>query len=79
MSVAVQKPNMSLQKAVEFERLLDSDEAASLLKIHPKTLQRMARQGKIAGTQIGKLWRFRASDLDHWFQSAHRSGKGVQQ
>lgn len=30
-------------KLLEFERLLDSDEAASLLKIHPKTLQRLAR------------------------------------
>ncbi len=28
-----------------FEPLLDSDEAADLLKIHPKTLQRMARRG----------------------------------
>ena len=26
-----------------FEPLLDSDEAAQLLRIHPKTLQRMAR------------------------------------
>jgi excisionase family DNA binding protein len=49
-----------------FEQLLDSDEAAVLLKIHPKTLQRMARNGEIAGIQIGKLWRFRASELDRW-------------
>jgi excisionase family DNA binding protein len=48
------------------EPLLDSDEAASLLKIHPKTLQRMARNGEIAGLQIGRLWRFRASCLDEW-------------
>lgn len=52
-----------------FEPLLDSDEAAALLKIHPKTLQRMARNGEIAGIQIGKLWRFRASDLDHWIKN----------
>jgi len=44
-----------------FEQLLDSDEAASLLKIHPKSLQQMARSGEIAGVRIGKLWRFRAS------------------
>ena len=47
-----------------FERLLDSTEAAALLRIHPKTLQRMARGGQIAGIQIGKLWRFRASVLN---------------
>ena len=52
-----------------FEPLLNSDEAATLLKIHPKTLQRMARNGQITAVQIGKLWRFRASDLDDWLDS----------
>jgi excisionase family DNA binding protein len=50
----------------DFERLLDSDEAASLLGIHKKTLQRMARTGEIPGFQIGDLWRFRASTLNEW-------------
>ena len=49
-----------------FEPLLDSDEAAALLKIHPKTLQRLARNGEICGMQIGKLWRFRVSTLNEW-------------
>ena len=30
-----------------FERLVDSREAAALLQIHPKTLQRLARKGEI--------------------------------
>jgi len=51
-----------------FETLLDSDEAAALLKIHPKTLQKMARNGQITGVQIGRLWRFRASVLNDWLQ-----------
>jgi len=49
-----------------FEPLLDSEEAAALLKIHPKTLQKMARNGEVVAIQIGKLWRFRASALDEW-------------
>ena len=49
-----------------FEPLLDSDEAAALLRIHPKTLQRLARTGEIAGIQIGRLWRFRVSALNRW-------------
>ena len=51
-----------------FEQLIDSDEAAALLKIHPKTLQKMARHGEIAAVQIGKLWRFRASALNRWLK-----------
>ena len=49
-----------------FEPLLDSVEAAALLKIHPKTLQKMARNREINGIQIGKLWRFRSSTLNEW-------------
>jgi len=51
-----------------FEPLLDSEEAAALLKIHPKTLQKLARQGELAAIQIGKLWRFRASALNRWLE-----------
>jgi excisionase family DNA binding protein len=61
-------PRSTTEYAEHFEPLLDSDEAAALLKIHPKTLQRMARRGEIPGIQIGKLWRFRASDLAQWVQ-----------
>ena len=56
-----------------FEPLLDSGEAAQLLRIHPKTLQRMARNREIHGIQVGKLWRFRASDLEGWLK-AKRAG-----
>ena len=59
-------PRNTVQYESRFEPLLDSDEAAALLKIHPKTLQRMARRGEIPAIQIGKLWRFRASELDAW-------------
>jgi excisionase family DNA binding protein len=52
-----------------FERLLDSDEAAALLGIHKKTLQRMARNGEVPGFQIGDLWRFRASVLNDWLST----------
>lgn len=55
-----------------FEPLLDSDEAAALLKIHPKTLQKLARAGKVEAIQIGKLWRFRASALNRWLEQIAR-------
>ena len=47
-----------------FEPLLNSEQAAALVKVHPKTLQRYARNGLVAGLRLGKLWRFRASDLN---------------
>lgn len=67
MPELVSKPARSVPRDESiFEQLLDSDEAAALLRIHPKTLQKMARTGEIAGVQIGKLWRFRASVLNDW-------------
>jgi excisionase family DNA binding protein len=60
-------------RATDFEPLLDSEQAAGLLRIHPKTLQKMARRGEIHGTHIGKLWRFRASDLDDWLYRQQRA------
>jgi excisionase family DNA binding protein len=50
------------------EPLLDSDQAAALMRIHPKPLQKPARRGEIRALQIGKVWRFRASVLDEWIQ-----------
>lgn len=59
-------PKEPVRDIGRFERLLDSTEAAQLLRIHPKTLQRMARNGEIPAMQIGKLWRFSTSALQLW-------------
>jgi excisionase family DNA binding protein len=47
----------------------NSCEAAQYLRIHPRTLTRMARRGEIPSIQIGRLWRFRRIDLDDWLTS----------
>ena len=56
-----------------FEPLLDSREAAALLHIHHKTLERKARGGEIPGYQIAGRWYFRASELDGWVKSQLKS------
>lgn len=37
------------------EPLPDSDQAAAIMDIHSKTLQKLARQGETRGAQMGKL------------------------
>jgi excisionase family DNA binding protein len=75
MSESPRIPPQSIDSyQTSFEPLLDSDEAAALMKIHPKTLQRMARRGEISAIQIGKLWRFRASVLNEWIKSRSIAG-----
>ena len=54
---------------MRFEPLIDIVTAAGLLKVHPKTLQRLARGAEIPALRIGRYWRFRASHLDSWIRS----------
>jgi excisionase family DNA binding protein len=49
-----------------FEPLLDTEEAARLLRMHPRTLRTKARSGAIPAVQVGRRWRFRVSALNHW-------------
>ncbi len=45
---------------------LNLAEAATLLKIHPKTLERMARVGAVPACKVGRAWVFIAQLLiDH--------------
>ena len=65
-SQSLRKPVLS----VDFipERFLDTEEAAAIMKIHPKTLQKLARKGLVRGFHVGKLWRFRVSEIEQWAQ-----------
>jgi excisionase family DNA binding protein len=56
-----------------FEPLLNSHQAAPLLDINRKTLQKLARRGEIHGSHVGKMWRFRASDLNAWLDRQERA------
>jgi len=52
------------------EPVWDCDAAARFLSIHPSTVKRMAREGKLPAFRIGNRWRFRPSELDAWARSA---------
>lgn len=43
--------------------LLTKEEAAPLMKVQPETVERWAREGRISCVRIGRLLRFRPSDL----------------
>jgi excisionase family DNA binding protein len=59
---------LRVEDHVAFEPLLDTDEAAMLLRMHPRTLRTKARKGIIPAVQVGGRWRFRASTLNHWLE-----------
>ncbi len=45
------------------------EEAAAILKIHPKTLTKYAEQKKIRASKIGRDWRFRRADVMAFLQN----------
>jgi excisionase family DNA binding protein len=70
---SAQQPHQARLELVDFEPLLDSFEAAALLRIHPKTFKKMAGRGEIQGRHVGKCWRFRASNLNDWLLRQERA------
>jgi len=58
-----------------FEPLLDVVEAARLLRIHPKTLQKLTRIGSVPAYRVGRFWRYRGTDLEMWLQSGANSNR----
>ena len=45
-------------------RLLTVAEVADLLRINKSTVYRMAKQGRLPATRVGRQWRFRRSVLE---------------
>ena len=51
-------------------RLLTVSEVADLLRINKSTVYRMAKQGRLPATRVGRQWRFRKDVLDGLLEPA---------
>ena len=57
------------------ERPLTCEEAAAFVRVHPRTVKRMARAGKVPGHFRFGRWYFYASELDCWMRmELHSAG-----
>jgi excisionase family DNA binding protein len=45
------------------EEILTTREVAELLKLHPKTVNKLAKSGRVPAYRIGRQWRFRKSEI----------------
>ncbi len=57
------------------ERPLTCEEAAELVRVHPKTVKRMARTGELPGHFRFGRWFFYASELDCWMRAELHSSR----
>lgn len=69
-----------------FEPVLSAVVAGKLLRLHPVTLLRWARAGRVPHCRLGRKVTFRASELNSWysgstlivpFVSPHPKGEGT--
>lgn len=55
-------------------RLLTLAEAAALLQVSTRTLQRMIRSGALPAFKVGGQWRLREAQLRQWIETREGSG-----
>ncbi len=59
------------------EEIITPTEVASLLRIHVKTVYRLAEEGLIPGKKIGRSWRFRKSSVLELISHEEQIGEKV--
>jgi excisionase family DNA binding protein len=61
--VAPSRPQSRASRATTAPALLTTQEAADLLHVHPRTVQRLVERGQLAAVHVGTAVRFDRSDL----------------
>jgi excisionase family DNA binding protein len=62
-------------KRLPIERPLTCEEAAAFVRVHPRTVKRMARAGRVPGHFRFGRWYFYASELDGWMRMELHSAR----
>ena len=50
------------------EEPVGAEEVAKMLGVTPRTVTRLAERGEIPGFRVGKLWKFRPSDIKQYIE-----------
>ena len=50
------------------EEPIDAEEAAKMLGVTARTVTRLAERGEIPAFRVGRLWKFRRSDIQKYIE-----------
>ena len=53
--------------------IMTTQEVAKYLKLHEITISNRAKEGKIPGVRIGRVWRFDKETIDKWISKGGNS------
>ncbi|MDQ2904535.1 MAG: helix-turn-helix domain-containing protein [Chloroflexota bacterium] len=59
----------------DIEEPLDSEQAARMLGVKPRTVINLAKQGKIPAFRVGDLWKFLRSDIQAYIDTQRKQTK----
>ena len=48
--------------------LMTVQEVAEYLRVKPSSIYEWAKNGKIPGVKVGRLWRFKREQIDEWLR-----------
>lgn len=60
------------------EKYYTVDQLSQMLSMHPKTIQRYIREGKLCATKLGKSWRISGHDLSRFTEENRVADSDVQ-
>jgi excisionase family DNA binding protein len=56
----------------EFIETYTVEEVAHALKLHPYTIRRLSREGKIPAFKFGGQWRFNKEEIQKWMNKGKK-------
>lgn len=62
------------QLLAPYPEMLTVDEVAAILRIHTRSVQRWAREGRIASVRVGRSYRIPRSDILRWILASSTQG-----
>jgi excisionase family DNA binding protein len=54
------------------DEVLTVKEVSEILRVHPETVRRLVKKGKIPSFRIGAEWRFRSDQIARWMAEQWR-------
>jgi PTS system nitrogen regulatory IIA component len=57
---------------------MDIKDVATYLRVKESTVYTWAQAGKLPAFRLGRLWRFRRTDLDNWLENKRLQQTGVE-
>ena len=70
MAESRRKPKSRRQKTIKMDKeILDVEGAADVLGVSKTTIYKLARDGAIPATRVGREWRFSRNNLVKWIEN----------